>query len=42
MWPFRKQFKVGSHMEDNGLNFAKISKTPIQPKKSLSRIMQEF
>ena len=42
MWLFREKFKVGSHVEGNGLNFSKISKTSIQRKKSSSRVMQEL
>ena len=36
------KFKVGSHVEDNCLNFSKISKTPIQRNKFSSRVMQEL
>ena len=42
MWLIREKFNVGSHVEDNGLNFSKISKTPTQRKKSLSRGTQEL
>ena len=42
MWLLREKFMVGSHVEDNGLNFTNILKTPIQCKKSLSRGMQGF
>ena len=34
--------KSQGHMEDNGLNFLNISKTPIQRNKFLSRVMQEL
>ena len=41
MWQFGETFKARSHLEDNGLNLSKISKTPIQRKKYSSRVMQE-